>query len=391
MLAIPIPKVQPEGNPAASASTMKAGAGAKSDRGIKGPFAELLASLRAPKPETIRDGQARQLSKNVNSVQTANKEKLRVDTSRAEDLRLLLNATPMTEKSAKQGAQEKAKTRGTKDGSESGAAERMASRKTAGKGDAAAELAVLQNTSSHALINPRGPQTRPDEDKPDSSVLNRRDTRKMGTERFSVIDLRMRVSEAGNGKTESVNPRREGTHERVESPVLARSDPGAGKMSDGDSPKATAPPAGSTSFADTLAARLRSGATDIVRAAQIVLKDGDLGLIRLRLEPDTLGGVKIELKLAEKQISGRIIVESDLAGDAFRSSLDSLRDAFSASGFETTSLEVEVRNGNGQTASGNGRDDADGGPFWSARLRELEAAVPPANGFGADGALNLIV
>jgi flagellar hook-length control protein FliK len=98
------------------------------------------------------------------------------------------------------------------------------------------------------------------------------------------------------------------------------------------------------------------GSMDIVRSAQIVLKDGDAGLIRLRLEPESLGGVKIELKMADKQISAKIIVESDLAGEAFRSSLDSLRDAFASSGFETTSIEVEVRDGRAG-AGDAGKDD----------------------------------
>ena len=68
----------------------------------------------------------------------------------------------------------------------------------------------------------------------------------------------------------------------------------------------------------------------------MVLRNGDAGLIRLRLEPESLGGVKIELKMTEKQISGKIIVESDIAGEAFRSSIDALKDAFAESGFETT-------------------------------------------------------
>ena len=60
------------------------------------------------------------------------------------------------------------------------------------------------------------------------------------------------------------------------------------------------------------------------KAAQIVLKDGDAGLIRLRLEPETLGGVKIELKLTEKHISGTIVVESDEAKSAFEGNMNAL-------------------------------------------------------------------
>lgn len=139
-----------------------------------------------------------------------------------------------------------------------------------------------------------------------------------------------------------------------------------------------------------LAARLREdGASDIVRAAQVVLRDGEMGLIRLRLEPQTLGGVKIELKLTEKLVSGRIVVESDLAAEAFRSSLDALRDAFAEAGFETASLEVEVR-GEGQGGSESGGREG-GEPYWSAGLRELGKAVPELAQAETQTGLNLIV
>lgn len=160
----------------------------------------------------------------------------------------------------------------------------------------------------------------------------------------------------------------------------------------------TQPGGQASGLASGLAARLREdGASDIVRAAQVVLREGELGIIRMRLEPQSLGGVKIELKLAEKLVSGRIVVESDLAAEAFRSSLDALRDAFAEAGFETASLEVEVR------GQGQGGERADGRetkePYFSAGLRELGKAVPElvqgqSQGFGLGESpkrLNLIV
>jgi len=148
-------------------------------------------------------------------------------------------------------------------------------------------------------------------------------------------------------------------------------------------------------MSESLASRLRDGAADIVRSAQIVLRDGNSGLIRLRLEPESLGGVKIELKMTEKQISGKIVVESDIAGEAFRSSLDALKDAFAESGFETTSLEVEVRNGMayGAEAGNHGTDGTanDGGPYWSESLRQLDDAVPTVISRSRDGLLDFLV
>jgi flagellar hook-length control protein FliK len=153
------------------------------------------------------------------------------------------------------------------------------------------------------------------------------------------------------------------------------------------------------SFAENLASRLHDGgAMDIVRSAQIVLKDGDAGLIRLRLDPESLGGVKIELKMADKQISAKIIVESDLAGEAFRSSLDSLRDAFASSGFETTSIEVEVRDGRagaGDAGKDDPGKDEDGNAndlYLARKAGELGDSVPAADAaYGRYGVIDLVV
>lgn len=147
-----------------------------------------------------------------------------------------------------------------------------------------------------------------------------------------------------------------------------------------------------SAFTESLAARLRDGAGDIVSSAKIVLKDANSGVIRLRLEPESLGGVKIELKMSEKEISGKIIVESDMAGEAFRTSLDALRDAFAEAGLNTGSLEVEVRNGMGRGPdSGMDQDEAKRHIYWSQSLEKLDSAVPAATGKYNAGLLNLFV
>ncbi len=147
-----------------------------------------------------------------------------------------------------------------------------------------------------------------------------------------------------------------------------------------------------SAFTESLTARLRDGAGDIVSSARIVLKDAGSGVIRLRLEPETLGGVKIELKMSEKQISGKIIVESDMAGEAFRASLDALRDAFTEAGLNTGSLEVEVRNGMGKGSdSGMDQDEDKRSIYWSRSLEKLDSAVPAASGKYNAGLLNLFV
>ena len=119
-----------------------------------------------------------------------------------------------------------------------------------------------------------------------------------------------------------------------------------------------------------LADRLREAWNgEIVQSARIVLKDGDAGTIRLRLRPESLGNVKIELNLSENNISGRILVESDKAKSAFERNMNQLADAFKQGGFDSASLEVAVGGGSG---GGSSRDSSWKGspePFFSERLR----------------------
>ena len=235
----------------------------------------------------------------------------------------------------------------------------------------------------------------------------------VGTERRSdgakvtVVDLRLKAKPGNASRRETSGEARSESDDRGGLAPNSRPASGVDGANSGVAFDKGAPDAGETvsqpkegapapaqPTAEGLASRLRDGAADIVRSAQVVLRGGDSGVIRLRLEPESLGGVKIELKMTEKQISGRIVVESDLAAEAFRSSLDSLKDAFAECGFETSALEVEVRNGmasgpgNGDGQAGGDRDE---GPYWSRSLRELEAAVPQLVESGRNGLLDVVV
>lgn len=205
--------------------------------------------------------------------------------------------------------------------------------------------------------------------------------------KVSVVDLRMRPetpeAETGGkpgGTTEGPSSAREtipaGTRQ-TEAPVPT------------DRPSNSKPAQGA-GFSDILARHIAdAGAQDIVKAAHIVLRDGDSGLIRLRLEPESLGNVKIELKMTEKNITGRIIVETDEARNAFEKSLSGLRDAFTEGGFETASLEVSV--GGGQAEGGGDPADSGDGPFLTERLRDFDRSLPAAPDvlYGKDGTVNL--
>jgi len=137
-------------------------------------------------------------------------------------------------------------------------------------------------------------------------------------------------------------------------------------------------------FQAMMADRMReSWNSEIVQSAHIVLRDGDKGTIRLRLRPESLGNVKIELNLSENNISGKIVVESDEAKNAFEKNMSQLADAFRQGGFDSARLEVSV-GGSGQGALGGGRGgEASPQPFFTERLRGAAIAAEGATAASA--------
>ena len=211
-----------------------------------------------------------------------------------------------------------------------------------------------------------------------------------GSERHEAV--------ATAGTQQQTEPQRKGGTAELDFDLGKAQAPGASSADGEGKPGAEAgraEAASSRSFASVLADKLGSGWNDdIVRSAHIVLRDGDSGTIRMRLHPESLGGVKIELKLADNGISGKIIVESDEARNAFEKNMAQLQDAFTQGGFESARLEVEV--GSGGSGAANGQAQQADGPFWSTRhgIESLARAVPEGGGqyvaAGGPTAVNLL-
>lgn len=98
--------------------------------------------------------------------------------------------------------------------------------------------------------------------------------------------------------------------------------------------------ASGSTFQSMLSASVQENAGEIVKAGNIVLKDNNQGSINLILKPEALGNVKISLNLNDKVISGQISVQSREAFEAFRENLDSLKQAFAESGFDTGNFDL---------------------------------------------------
>jgi len=101
--------------------------------------------------------------------------------------------------------------------------------------------------------------------------------------------------------------------------------------------------AGTTAIENMLARELHQNFNgDIVRHASMALHDGGEGVIKLALKPDSLGNVKIHLKMSENKITGHIVVESEEALNAFKKEIASLEQAFRESGFTNAQLNLSL-------------------------------------------------
>ena len=108
-----------------------------------------------------------------------------------------------------------------------------------------------------------------------------------------------------------------------------------------------------SNFQAMLSNQIQQNASEFVKAGSIVLRDNDVGSIKLILKPENLGNVKVDLQISDKNITGRIVVASQEAFNAFKESADSLRQAFMESGFENASFDLAFA---GQDASQNSSD-----------------------------------
>lgn len=101
-----------------------------------------------------------------------------------------------------------------------------------------------------------------------------------------------------------------------------------------------------SNFQAMLENQIFENSADFVKAGKIVLKDNDVGNIDLILHPASLGNVKISLELSDKVITGKILVSSQEALEAFNATQESLKAAFIESGFDGASFDVAFANQN---------------------------------------------
>ena len=141
--------------------------------------------------------------------------------------------------------------------------------------------------------------------------------------------------------------------------------------------------AATASFAERLAAELRDSAPELVRAGQIVLRNGGEGTIRLALQPEALGAVRIHLEMSgDKKIAGKITVSSREAWDAFTESMDSLVAAFAEEGFDSAGFDLSWSGRDGGAPSG-GKVSA---PFYASSVADVMPGEELADDYSMEAA-----
>ena len=101
-------------------------------------------------------------------------------------------------------------------------------------------------------------------------------------------------------------------------------------------------------FSSMLSREIASSAKDLVQTGSIILKDNNAGTINLILNPEELGSVKIKLEISDNQITGKILVASKEAYDAFNQNINLLKNAFIESGFTAGGFDLAFTGSNQQ-------------------------------------------
>ena len=126
------------------------------------------------------------------------------------------------------------------------------------------------------------------------------------------------------------------------------------------------------SFASMLSQELRTNAADFVKTGAIVLRDNNAGMIRLTLHPESLGNVKISLELSgDKRISGKIVVSSQEAYEAFNENLNGLSDAFVEGGFESAGFDLSWSGGDAAGSGSGEKAGAQSSPFYASSVPDV--------------------
>ena len=146
-------------------------------------------------------------------------------------------------------------------------------------------------------------------------------------------------------------------------------------------------------FSSMLSREITSSANDLVKTGSIILKDNNAGTINLILNPEELGSVKIKLEISDNQITGKILVASKEAYDAFNQNLNLLKNAFIDSGFSAGGFDLAFTGSNQQGdfgQNGNQNSSSDSGVNYKAGVYEQAVAEVIPESTTSTSTVNLV-
>lgn len=146
-------------------------------------------------------------------------------------------------------------------------------------------------------------------------------------------------------------------------------------------------------FSSMLSREIASSANDLVKTGSIILKDNNAGTINLILNPEELGSVKIKLEISDNQITGKILVASKEAYDAFNQNLNLLKNAFLESGFTAGGFDLAFTGSNQQGdfgQNGNQNSSSDSGVNYKAGVYEQAVAEVVSESTTSTSTVNLV-
>ena len=146
-------------------------------------------------------------------------------------------------------------------------------------------------------------------------------------------------------------------------------------------------------FSSMLSREIASSANDLVKTGSIILKDNNAGTINLILNPEELGSVKIKLEISDNQITGKILVASKEAYDAFNQNLNLLKNAFIDSGFSAGGFDLAFTGSNQQGdfgQNGNQNSSSDSGVNYKVGVYEQAVAEVIPESTTSTSTVNLV-
>jgi len=142
--------------------------------------------------------------------------------------------------------------------------------------------------------------------------------------------------------------------------------------------------ASGSNFQAMLTEQVQQNVPEFVKAGSVILRDNSSGTINMVLKPESLGNVKISLELSDKVVTGQIVVSSQEAYDAMKENIDSLKQAFQQSGFDSANFNLSFANNGGNGSLGQGQQQNASTEWLSNRTYGDFASSQGASNAGED-------